>query len=47
MIRAGALDGELYVASNEEDDILGYVMTMPAEKILFSTYVCIELFSCL
>lgn len=39
MIRAGVLDGEFYAATNEEDDILGYVMTMPNGKVLFSTYV--------
>ncbi|THH32295.1 hypothetical protein EUX98_g1892 [Antrodiella citrinella] len=37
MIRAGVLDGETYAATNENDEVLGYVMTMPKGQVLFST----------
>jgi len=37
MIRAGVLEGEFYAAIGEGDDILGYVMTMPKGRVLFST----------
>ncbi|KAH8078064.1 hypothetical protein BXZ70DRAFT_689783 [Cristinia sonorae] len=37
MVRAGALEGEFYAATNEKDEVLGYVMTMPKGKVLFST----------
>ncbi|TCD71625.1 hypothetical protein EIP91_007372 [Steccherinum ochraceum] len=37
MIRAIALDGKIYAATNDADDVLGYVVTMPPGKVLFST----------
>ncbi|TCD71627.1 hypothetical protein EIP91_007374 [Steccherinum ochraceum] len=37
MIRAGILEGEFYAATDETDDILGFAMTMPKGRILFST----------
>ncbi|KAH8101682.1 hypothetical protein BXZ70DRAFT_1006941 [Cristinia sonorae] len=37
MVRAGALEGEFYAAVDGSDDILGFVMTMPKGKVLFST----------
>lgn len=38
-IRAGILDGEFYAATDDSGDVLGYVMTMPRGKLLYSTYV--------
>lgn len=37
MILACALDGEYYIATNDEDELVGYCLWMPPGKELFST----------
>lgn len=41
-IRAGALAGEYYTATNENGEIVGYTLWMPPGQELFSTSVSIS-----
>jgi len=39
MLRAGALAGEFYTATNENGEIIGYTLWMPPGQEIFSTSV--------
>ena len=41
MLRAGALAGEYYTATNEDGEIVGYTLWMPPGQELFSTSVLV------
>lgn len=46
MIRAGIPEGEVYAATDDTEDVLGFAMAMPKGEVLFSTYVMRLLFLC-